>query len=206
MSIAVKNNVCQLPYQNRSVESPQYWANICGFWCQQHISQAWISNCIPQYSMGYNCFSLPEISASGTKVLIFSVQPRGCVAWLQCTQYCADHSWNKWYSMSSVAVGLCGLRYMARWWLVLMAPRVACAIVCKSYMEGRQKLRRRASHICTHWRPDKYLAFLNTIRDSTMYVVTAVNKPGILLGVWVVNMNPFLLKELGSRSRYPRQG
>ena len=41
-----------------------------GLWCQRQLSQAWISNCIPQYSVGCNYLSMPEITASGTKVLI----------------------------------------------------------------------------------------------------------------------------------------
>ena len=38
-------------------------------WCQKQVSQAGISNCIPQYSVGCNYLSLPKIPASGTKVL-----------------------------------------------------------------------------------------------------------------------------------------
>ena len=33
------------------------------------VSQAWISNCIPQYSVGCSYLSLPEIPASGATVL-----------------------------------------------------------------------------------------------------------------------------------------
>ena len=36
----------------------------------RYLSQAWKSNCIPQYSVGCNYLSIPEIPASGTKVLI----------------------------------------------------------------------------------------------------------------------------------------
>ena len=39
---------------------------ICGLWCQKQFSQARISNCIPQYTVGCNYLSLPEIPASGT--------------------------------------------------------------------------------------------------------------------------------------------
>ena len=52
------------------------WIDIClymtvwGLWCQKPIFQAGISNCIPQYSVECNYLSLPEIPASGTKVLI----------------------------------------------------------------------------------------------------------------------------------------
>ena len=35
-------------------------------WCQKQVSQAGISNCIPQYSVGCNYLSMPEIPASGT--------------------------------------------------------------------------------------------------------------------------------------------
>ena len=37
------------------------------------VSQAWISNYIPQFTVGCNYLSLPEIPASGNKVLIYSV-------------------------------------------------------------------------------------------------------------------------------------
>ena len=43
---------------------------IWGLWCQKHISPAGMSNCIPQYSVGCNYLSLPEIPASGTEVHI----------------------------------------------------------------------------------------------------------------------------------------
>ena len=35
-------------------------------------TQVWISNCIPQNTVGCNYLSLPEIPASGTKVLIYT--------------------------------------------------------------------------------------------------------------------------------------
>ena len=44
--------------------------HIWGHWCQKQVSQAGISNCIPQSTVGCNYLSLPEIPASGTKVLI----------------------------------------------------------------------------------------------------------------------------------------
>ena len=40
-----------------------------GLWCQNQSSQAGISNCIPQYSVGCNYLSLPEIPPSGANVL-----------------------------------------------------------------------------------------------------------------------------------------
>ena len=46
---------------------------IWGHWCQNQESQVRISNCIPQWSVGCNYVYLPEIPASGIKVLI---QPR----------------------------------------------------------------------------------------------------------------------------------
>ena len=42
-----------------------------GLWCQKQISQAGIGNCIPQYCVGCNYLSIPEIPASGTKVLYY---------------------------------------------------------------------------------------------------------------------------------------
>ena len=50
-------------FRNGHAES--VWT-IWGFWCQKQVFQAWISNCIPQTTY----LSLPEIPASGTKVLI----------------------------------------------------------------------------------------------------------------------------------------
>ena len=38
-------------------------------WCQKQVSQAGISNCIPQDTVEYNYLSLPEIPVSGTKGL-----------------------------------------------------------------------------------------------------------------------------------------
>ena len=37
---------------------------------QKQVSQAWVSNCIPQSTVGYNPLPKPEIPASGTKVPI----------------------------------------------------------------------------------------------------------------------------------------
>ena len=45
--------------------------NIWGLWCQKQVSQAGISNYIPQVTVGCNYLSLPEITAADTKVLIF---------------------------------------------------------------------------------------------------------------------------------------
>ena len=59
-------------------------AIICGLCCLKQVSQAWISNYISQKTAGCNYLSLPEIPASGNKVLIyrlaFLVHPlRNCV-------------------------------------------------------------------------------------------------------------------------------
>ena len=45
-------------------------AIIWGLWCQKQVSQVGISNCIPQNTVGCNYLPLPQIPASGTKVLI----------------------------------------------------------------------------------------------------------------------------------------
>ena len=49
-----------------NVNSTDVW----GLCHQKQVSQAGISNCIPQYSVGCNYLLLPEIPASGDKVLI----------------------------------------------------------------------------------------------------------------------------------------
>ena len=46
------------------------WIIIWGLWCQKQVFQVGISNYIPQFTVGCNYLSLPEIPASGTKVLI----------------------------------------------------------------------------------------------------------------------------------------
>ena len=46
--------------------SSQIW----GLWCQKQVSQAGISNCILQFTVGCNYLSLPEIPASGAKILL----------------------------------------------------------------------------------------------------------------------------------------
>ena len=40
-----------------------------GVWHQKQVSQAGKSNCIPQYSVGWKYLSMPEIPASGAKLL-----------------------------------------------------------------------------------------------------------------------------------------
>ena len=46
-------------------------ADIWGLWCQKQVSQAGLSNYLPQFTVGCNYLSLPEIPASGAKVLIY---------------------------------------------------------------------------------------------------------------------------------------
>ena len=50
--------------------------SIWGLWCQKQVSQAGISNCIPQNTVGCNYLSLPVIPASGTYVLIWWIYRR----------------------------------------------------------------------------------------------------------------------------------
>ena len=52
------------------VLSPWY---IWGLWRQKQVSQARMSNSIPQNNVGCNYFSLPEIPAFGSKVLIYAI-------------------------------------------------------------------------------------------------------------------------------------
>ena len=44
-----------------------------GLWCQKQVSQVRMSNCIPQYSVGYNYLALPEITTSCNKVFIYTI-------------------------------------------------------------------------------------------------------------------------------------
>ena len=45
---------------------------IWGLCCQKQVSQSWISNCIPQNTVGCNYISLLEIPASGNKVHMYT--------------------------------------------------------------------------------------------------------------------------------------
>ena len=45
-----------------------------GLWCQKQVSQAGISNYIPQNNVGCNYLSIPDITASGTKVHDFRLR------------------------------------------------------------------------------------------------------------------------------------
>ena len=71
--LACANNVtlwviCTEPHAN---SMPYIW----GLWCQKQVSQAGISNCIPQFTVGCNYLPLPEIPVSGTNVLICGLLP-----------------------------------------------------------------------------------------------------------------------------------
>ena len=57
------------------------YTDIWGLWHQKQVSQAGISNCIQQYSVGCNYLSLPEIPASGDRVLILITSHKACT-WL----------------------------------------------------------------------------------------------------------------------------
>ena len=55
---------------NDWVKAVKWVVDVSGKWrfrCQKQVSQARISNCIPQYSVGCNYLSMPEIPASGAK-------------------------------------------------------------------------------------------------------------------------------------------
>ena len=56
--------------------------NIWGLCPQKQVSQAGISNCIPQYSVACNYLSMPEIPASGGKVLIWRSQMQGLIQYI----------------------------------------------------------------------------------------------------------------------------
>ena len=54
---------------------------ILGPWHQKHVSQTWISNCIPQYSVGCNYLSLPgnlQTNSSVTCIFLHSVWGLWC--------------------------------------------------------------------------------------------------------------------------------
>ena len=53
-----------------SILTPPYIWGLC---CQKQVSQAGISNYIPQFTVGCNYLSLPEIPASGNKALIYAL-------------------------------------------------------------------------------------------------------------------------------------
>ena len=55
------------------VSVPMLWKLIRRLWCQKLASQAGISNYIPQFTVGCNYLSLPEIPASGTKIILYPV-------------------------------------------------------------------------------------------------------------------------------------
>ena len=47
------------------------YSHIWEIWCQKHVPYVWTSNCMPQNTVKFNTSSMPEIPASGTKVLIY---------------------------------------------------------------------------------------------------------------------------------------
>ena len=62
-------NFCLIYYISNLIPLAAY---IWGLWHQKQVPQAWISNCVQQNTVECNYFYLPEIPASGTKVLIHS--------------------------------------------------------------------------------------------------------------------------------------
>ena len=60
------------------------WSLIWGLWHQKQTSQAGISNCILHNTVECNYSSLPEISASCTKVLLCDL---GCFLWVKSMIY-----------------------------------------------------------------------------------------------------------------------
>ena len=72
---------CSLIDVNHENRSPVIWYSLCGVWTispvwhswviqqQRQVSKAWIINCIPQNDAGYNYSFMPDIFASGTKIL-----------------------------------------------------------------------------------------------------------------------------------------
>ena len=58
-------------YVNMTLALQTKFIHIWGLWCQEQVSQAGISNYIPRFTVGCNHLSLPEIPASGTKVLTY---------------------------------------------------------------------------------------------------------------------------------------
>ena len=81
-------------------KGPRSWASvtlsyqvICGLFCQKLVSREGTSNYIPQWTSGCNYSFLPEIPASGNKVLIFLFSDidecaAGGVGWSGCKQVC----------------------------------------------------------------------------------------------------------------------
>ena len=65
IGIATTISLLQLHWSN-----PKGYGQIWGLCCQKQVSQAGISNYIAQFTAGCNYLFLPEIPASGDKVLI----------------------------------------------------------------------------------------------------------------------------------------
>ena len=66
-------------------QSFKYWSSY-DWPTVSEITQAWINNCIPQYSVGCNYLSLPVIPASSTKMLIQPKQHKNAY-FIGCTAY-----------------------------------------------------------------------------------------------------------------------
>ena len=68
------------PYALSLALGQSYWSNnpeIWGLCCQKQVSQTGIINYIPQFTVGCNYLSLPEIPVSGNKVLIYHGESTG---------------------------------------------------------------------------------------------------------------------------------
>ena len=68
----VIDNVSMMFNASGSLFATHSICHICGPCCQKQVSQAKISNCIPQYSVGCSYLSLSEIPASSNTVLIYT--------------------------------------------------------------------------------------------------------------------------------------
>ena len=78
-----------------------YLICIWGLWRQKQLSEAGLSNCIPQSTLGYNYLSLPEIPASGAKVLNMSMTNTCQQKW--------STSYDGWYGNMQKRIFLLGL-------------------------------------------------------------------------------------------------
>ena len=72
-SMTVSSTHAEIPPESCVTESSERCIHIWGLWRQKQVSQAWISNCIPQNTVGCNYLSIPDILASGAKALILRV-------------------------------------------------------------------------------------------------------------------------------------
>ena len=58
-----------------NIHGTHFTKDVWRLWYQKQVSQAWISNCIPQNAVGCNYLSLSEILASGATVDIWAQTP-----------------------------------------------------------------------------------------------------------------------------------